>query len=63
MTISRTFNKRGLVVGLHTGGPEPAAEAATWSVHMVTIAADNVVLRAELARRVEEFGRRRKASA
>jgi len=62
-TIIAACRERGLVVGLHTGGPEPAAEAATWGVHMVTIAADNVVLRAELARRVEEFGRRRKASA
>lgn len=56
-------HERGLVIGLHTNGPEFAAVAAGWGVDLVTIASDSKVLASALAVRVEEFGRFRERSA
>src|SRR5690606_10750393 len=50
-------HERGLFTALHTGGPGPAAETVAWGVDMVTIAADNHVFKAEMARRAEEIAR------
>lgn len=55
--IIAACHERGLFTALHTGGPGPAAETVAWGVDMVTIAADNHVFKAEMARRAEEFAR------
>ncbi len=52
-------HQRGLVTGLHTNGPEFAAEAAGWGVDFVTIASDAKALASDLAGRVERFSRSR----
>lgn len=53
--IIEACHQRGLVVGLHSYGPQFAAVAAGWGVDFVTIATDANTLRIELGRRVEEF--------